>query len=112
VALDDLGRKREDDWFRQNERKLLEEARKAREKREAERRARETEEQRRRLKESHWMKCPKCGHDLKTEALEGVDIDRCTYCEGFYVDAGEIERLFLLKEQSRRQSFMRRLLGI
>jgi acetyl-CoA carboxylase beta subunit len=110
--VDQGSRKREDDWFLQNEKKLLEDARKAREKREAERRALETEEQRRRVREAHWMKCPKCGHDLKTEVLEGVDVDRCTYCEGFFLDAGEIERLFLLKEQSRRQSFMRRLLGI
>ncbi len=86
--MDERSRKREDDWFLQNEKKLLEEARKAREKREAERRARETEEQRGKLKQLHWMKCPKCGHDLKTEALEGVEIDRCTFCEGFFVDAG------------------------
>ena len=110
--MDDRSRKREDDWFLQNERKLLEEARKAREKREAERRARETEEQRRQLKALHWMKCPKCGHDLKTEALEEVEIDRCGFCEGMFVDAGELEQLFLKKGVGQRQSFMRRLLGI
>lgn len=108
----DERRKREDDWFLQNEKKLLEDAREAREKREAERRARETEEERARLKELHWMKCPKCGHDLKVQSLEGVDIDRCTFCEGFFVDAGELEQLFLKKGVGQRQSFMRRLLGI
>jgi len=112
VAVDERSRKREDDWFLQNEKKLLEEARKAREKREAERRARETEGQRDKLKQLHWMKCPKCGHDLKTEALEGVEIDRCTFCEGFFVDAGELEVLFLKKGAGQRQSFMRRLLGL
>jgi len=112
VAVDERSRKREDDWFLQNEKKLLEEARKAREKREAERRARETEEQRGKLKQLHWMKCPKCGHDLKTEALEGVEVDRCTFCEGFFVDAGELDVLFLKKGVGQRQSFMRRLLGI
>jgi acetyl-CoA carboxylase beta subunit len=112
VRLDDLGRKREDDWFRQHEKKLLEEARKAREKRETERRARETEEELARLTKLHWMKCPKCGHELKAQELEGIEVDRCTFCEGFFVDAGELEQLFLMKEQARRQSFMRRLLGI
>jgi hypothetical protein len=112
VAVDERSRKREDDWFLQNEKKLLEEARKAREKREAERRARETEEQLGKVKKLHWMKCPKCGHDLKTEALEGVEVDRCTFCEGFFVDAGELEVLFLKKGVGQRQSFMRRLLGI
>jgi len=110
--VDERSRKREDDWFLQNEKKLLEEARKAREKREAERRARETEEERGKLKKLHWMKCPKCGHDLKTEALEGVEVDRCTFCEGFFVDAGELDVLFLKKGVGQRQSFMRRLLGI
>ena len=112
VALDERSRKREDDCFLQNEKKLLEEARKAREKREAERRARETEEQRAKLKQLHWMKCPKCGHDLKSETLEGVEIDRCTFCEGFFVDAGELDQLFLKKGVGQRQNFMRRLLGI
>jgi hypothetical protein len=112
VALDERSRKREDDWFLQNEKKLLEEARKAREKREAERRKRETEEQRSTLKQLHWMKCPKCGHDLKVETLEGVEIDRCSFCEGFFVDAGELDVLFLKKGVGQRQNFMRRLLGI
>jgi len=110
--LDEGSRKREDDWFLHNEKKLLEDVKKAREKREAERRAKETEEQRAQLKKLHWMKCPKCGHDMKTERLEGIEIDRCTFCEGFYLDQGEIEELFLKKGQSQRQSFMRRLLGI
>ena len=94
------------------EKKLLEDAKKAREKRERERRAQETGAERSRLRELHWMKCPKCGHDLKPETLEGIEIDRCTFCEGFYLDQGEIEELFLKNGQSKRQSFMRRLLGI
>jgi hypothetical protein len=105
-------RSREDDWFLLNEKKLLEEARKAREKREKERQAQETAAHRAKLKQAHWMKCPKCGHDMKVENLEGIEIDRCTHCEGFFVDAGELEQLFLKKEQSQRQSFMRRLLGL
>ena len=110
--MDDLSRKREDDWFLQHERKLLEDARKAREKREKERRVRETQEERARVRKLHFMKCPKCGHDLKPESLEGIEVDRCTFCEGFFLDQGEIEELFLKKGQSQRQSFMRRLLGI
>jgi hypothetical protein len=102
---------RENEWFKQHETKLLEEARKAREKREAERLERESAEERRRLKEMHFMKCPKCGHDLKPEKLEGIEIDRCTFCEGFFMDAGEIEELFQ-KKQADRQGFMRWLLRI
>lgn len=110
--MDELSRNREDEWFRQNERKLIEDARKAREKREAERKAQESAEHRRQLKERHFMKCPKCGHDLATENLEGVDIDRCTFCEGLYLDAGELEKLFVQRTQGERRSIFRRLIGL
>ena len=110
--MGDQSRNRENDWFRENEKKLLEDARKAREAREAERKAKETAAERKRLKDLHHMKCPKCGHDLKLEALEGIEIDRCTFCEGFFVDAGELEQLFLKKKQSQRQGFLRGLLKI
>ena len=110
--MDDLTRKREDEWFLQNESKLLEEVRAAREKRDLERKARETDEERRRLKEQHWMRCPKCGHALRAEDLDGIEIDRCTFCEGFFMDAGELEQLFLQKERGQRQGILRRLLGI
>ena len=110
--MDDLSRHRENDWFRENEKKLLEEARKAREAREAERKAKETAAERQKLKDQHYMKCPKCGHDLKVEKLDSIEIDRCTFCEGFFVDAGELEQLFLMRQQSQRQSFLRGLLRI
>ena len=109
--MDEPSRKREDDWFRQNEIKLLEEARKQREAREAERKEKETAEERKRLREQHFMRCPKCGHELKTEDLDGIEIDRCSFCEGFFMDAGELEEL-LLKRQTQRRSVIRRMLGI
>jgi len=110
--VEDRSRQREDDWFRENEKKLLEDARRARKAREAERRAKESVAERQRLKDQHYMKCPKCGHDLKAEKLEGTEVDRCTFCEGFFVDAGELEQLFLARQQSQRQGFLRGLLRI
>ena len=110
--MEETDRKREDEWFRQNEKQLLEAARVAREKREREREAQEAEETRRRLKEAHFMKCPKCGHDLKTEDLDGIEIDRCTFCEGVFFDAGELDQLFLAKKAPERQSILKRVLGI
>lgn len=104
-------RKSEDDWFRKNEQQLLEAARVARQKREAERAQQETEEQRRKLRELHFMKCPKCGHDLAEEDLEGVKLDRCTFCEGIYLDAGELDQLFARREEERK-GFFRRLVKI
>ena len=103
----DRGSKSEDEWFRLNEQELLETARQARLKREAERAAKEKAEETKRLKDLHFMKCPKCGHDMKEENLGGVVIDRCSFCEGVYFDAGELEQAFLKKEEERRGLFRR-----
>jgi hypothetical protein len=42
---------------------------------------------------SHYMKCPKCGADLRTEEYNGIQVDRCTECDGMWLDAGETEEL-------------------
>jgi hypothetical protein len=107
----DEDRKREDDWFRQNEKQLLETARVAREKRETARREKEKTAELDRLKVLHFMRCPKCGHQMVEETMEGITIDRCSFCEGIYFDARELDDLFM-KKQEQRQSFIRRLLKI
>jgi uncharacterized protein len=107
----DEDRRREDDWFRENEKQMIEVARLAREKREKERAQQEVSEERQRLKDQHFMKCPKCGHDMREEDLEGVSVDRCTFCEGIYFDAGELDRV-LLKKGEERKGFFRRLAGM
>ncbi len=105
-------RGREDEWFRKNERELLETARAARAKREKERIEREKAEELESLKTAHFMKCPKCGHDMQEEELDGVLIDRCTFCEGIYLDAGELDALFLNKTEEGRRGFMQKLLDM
>jgi uncharacterized protein len=107
----DRDSKSEDEWFRRNEKELLETARAARLKREAERAAKEKAEETKRLKDLHFMKCSKCGHDMKEEKLDGVTIDRCTYCEGIFFDAGELEQVFR-KQAEQRRSFFRKLIKI
>ncbi len=42
---------------------------------------------------SHYMKCPKCGADLVTEDQHGIQLDRCTECQGIWFDARETEEL-------------------
>jgi uncharacterized protein len=109
--VDDTARKREDDWFLKNEEQLIAAARTAREQREKERAAQEQAAESARLKGLHFMKCPKCGHDLKEESISGVNVDRCTFCEGLYLDAGEMETLFLKREEDRK-GFLKRLIGL
>ncbi len=107
----DDSRKREDEWFLKNEQQIIEAARVARAKREAERAATEAAAESERLRAAHFMKCPKCGHDMKEESLDGVAVDRCTFCEGIYLDAGELDQVLLKKEEDRR-GFFRRLIRI
>ena len=101
----------ENQWFLENEKELLETARVAREKREAERASQEQAAQREALKKAHFMKCPKCGHDMAEQDLGGITIDRCTFCEGVYFDAGELESAYMKKDEDRKSLF-RRLVGL
>jgi Zn-finger nucleic acid-binding protein len=39
------------------------------------------------------MKCPKCGSDLEEVNYENVMIDRCTDCQGIWLDYGELDIL-------------------
>ena len=103
-------RSREDEWFARNEKEMLEAARVARDKRERERAESEAVE-RQRLKQLHFMKCPKCGHDLAERELEGVTVDQCTFCEGVFLDAGELDSLFL-KHDSERKGVLHKLLRL
>jgi hypothetical protein len=103
--------RREDEWFRENEKQLLEAARLARARREKERADKEATAERQKLRQLHYMKCPKCGHDMKEEDLQGVKIDRCMHCEGVFFDAGELDQVFAKKADDRR-GFFRRLAGI
>ncbi len=50
----------------------------------------ETEE-RLKLRELHYMRCPKCGMQLVEIDYRGIKIDKCTACDGIWLDAGELE---------------------
>ena len=45
------------------------------------------------LKQQHWMRCPKCGHELQVIKYRGIEIDRCFTCNGVWLDDGELEKL-------------------
>ena len=40
-------------------------------------------------RKTHYMKCPKDGHDLATNEYHGVPIETCPHCGGMWLDAGE-----------------------
>jgi len=39
------------------------------------------------------MKCPKCQSEMETVAVEGVQINRCTKCQGLWFDEFELDDL-------------------
>lgn len=49
--------------------------------------------ERERLRAVHHMRCPKCGMELETIAVRGVQVDRCFSCNGTWLDEGELETL-------------------
>lgn len=48
-------------------------------------------EQREKEKEFHYMKCPKCGMNLVEIDYKKIKVDKCSECEGIWLDAGELD---------------------
>ncbi len=50
-------------------------------------------EEKKQQKELHFMHCPKCGSDLVEINFREILIDKCTSCQGVWLDAGELEQV-------------------
>lgn len=46
----------------------------------------------------HYMKCPKCGHDIAEQSVGPVKVDVCPECHGMWLDAGELEMITKVKD--------------
>jgi len=55
-------------------------------------------EEKKRLKELHFMRCPKCGMQLIEIDYKGIKVDKCSECEGIWLDAGEMETVSRLEK--------------
>ena len=80
--LRDAERAREDQYFAEQDRQLIDRLRQAKEG--------ETEPA---LKQAAHMRCPKCGTRLSSHTLHDVSLDECPSCHGVWLDAGELEAL-------------------
>ena len=49
------------------------------------------EEEKRKLKDLHFMRCPKCGMEIIEVDYKGLKVDKCSECNGVWLDAGELE---------------------
>ncbi len=63
-------------------------------------------------RKSHYMKCPKCGHDLRTEEYQGIEVDRCAECHGIWFDAGEAESVLKQEHTAITRLFKSILHGV
>jgi len=63
----------------------------------------ETEKQK--LKELHYMRCPKCGMELIEIDYKGIKVDKCSECEGVWLDAGELEAVSKLEKSGLEKLF-------
>lgn len=61
------------------------------------------------LKKLHHMHCPKCGQPLVELDYKSLKIDKCTGCEGIWLDAGELEAI--IKEGEGKLSGFLKLFG-
>lgn len=78
-----------------------------RKKAEEENRKKMAESERKRLKELHFMRCPKCGSELIEVDYKTLKVDRCSSCDGVWLDAGELESAMKLEK-----SVLSRFLGM
>ena len=62
-------------------------------------------------RKAHYMKCPKCGADLKEEEHGHVKIDVCPECKGMWLDAGEMD-LVRQVQKAGGQSIFKGLLDL
>ena len=74
-------------------------------------RAKLDEERRQAERKSHFMKCPRCGADLKEREFHHVKVDECNECGGIWLDKGELHMLTHV-DRSNFSRFIGDMLGI
>lgn len=57
------------------------------------------------LKALHYMKCPKCGHDLITKRMSYIDVDQCSSCGVLVLKPEDIDG-FIAEEKSILKTFI------
>ena len=72
---------------------------------EEEKHRRLTEEEKKRVQELHQMRCPKCGMELIEVDYKGIKVDKCSECEGVWLDPGELEAVSKLEKTALDKLF-------
>jgi hypothetical protein len=61
--------------------------------------------ERQKAKELHFMKCPKCGMNLVEIDYRNIKVDRCSACEGIWLDTGELTQIIKLEKSALDRLF-------
>jgi len=63
------------------------------------------EEEKKELRELHFMRCPKCGMQLIEIDFKNIKVDKCSGCDGIWLDAGELEAVSKLEKSGMDKLF-------
>jgi len=63
------------------------------------------EAEKRKLRDLHHMRCPKCGMGLVEVDYRNIKIDKCSSCDGVWLDAGELEAVSQLEKSGMDKLF-------
>lgn len=69
-----------------------------RKKAEQEKQAKINEDEKKKLQQLHYMHCPKCGAKLFEIDYKGIAVDKCSQCDGVWLDPGELEQVACLEK--------------
>jgi hypothetical protein len=72
---------------------------------EVEKHKRLAEDEKKRLKELHHMRCPKCGMELIEIDYRNIKVDKCSECEGIWLDTGELAAISKLEKSTLDKLF-------
>jgi len=97
-------KKSEEEWFAKFEIQMIRDAKRKREQAEENKATGES-------KPDNYMLCPRDGAKLETELIGDIEVDVCRECKGLWLDRGELEEIFLTKEEEKRGFFRKLLLG-
>jgi Zn-finger nucleic acid-binding protein len=98
--LRDAEKAREDQYFKQRDRELLEKLKGAK--------ASDAEEA---LKQAALMRCPKCGERLSTITRHEVVVEECAACHGVWLDHGELEHIAQRESEGWAARWLREVTG-
>ncbi len=55
-------------------------------------------EEKKKEHEHHFMNCPQCGMKLIEINYKGIVVDKCSSCDGIWLDAGELDAVSKMDE--------------